>query len=60
MTEERSSYEYAQNRSKGNMNAKNFLIGTLVGGIVGTITALLLAPKQGRNFAEILISRHIF
>ena len=30
-------------------NAKDFLIGTLIGGIVGSLTALLLAPKSGKE-----------
>lgn len=32
-----------------NINAKDFLIGSLVGGIVGTLAALLLAPKSGKE-----------
>lgn len=31
------------------MNAKDFLIGTLVGGLVGASAALLLAPKPGKE-----------
>ncbi len=31
------------------MNTKDFLIGTLVGGIVGATTALFLAPKSGKE-----------
>jgi gas vesicle protein len=46
---ERNSYESSQNRSEGNINAKDFLIGTLIGGIVGSLTALLLAPKSGKE-----------
>jgi gas vesicle protein len=30
-------------------NGKNFLIGTVVGGVVGAVTALLFAPKSGRE-----------
>lgn len=30
-------------------NGKNFLIGTIVGGVVGAVTALLFAPKSGRE-----------
>lgn len=33
----------------GNINAKDFLIGALVGGIVGAATALFLAPKSGKE-----------
>ncbi|MGO4888746.1 YtxH domain-containing protein [Anaerobacillus sp. MEB173] len=32
-----------------NLNTKDFLIGALVGGIVGATTALLLTPKSGRE-----------
>lgn len=31
------------------MNTKDFLIGTLIGGIVGAAAALLLAPKSGKE-----------
>ncbi len=31
------------------MNTKDFLIGTLIGGIVGATTALFLAPKSGKE-----------
>ena len=31
------------------INTKDFLIGALVGGIVGAVTALLLAPKSGKE-----------
>jgi len=34
------------------INAKDFLIGALVGGIVGGITALLFAPKSGKELRE--------
>lgn len=46
---ERNSYETSQNRNEESINAKDFLIGALVGGIVGSLTALLLAPKSGRE-----------
>lgn len=32
-----------------NMNGKDFLIGALVGGIIGAGAALLLAPKSGKE-----------
>ncbi|WP_222115207.1 YtxH domain-containing protein [Bacillus sp. SLBN-3] len=32
-----------------NINSKDFIIGTLIGGIVGAATALLLAPKSGKD-----------
>src|SRR5690554_2266258 len=31
------------------LNAKDFLIGTLVGGLIGASAALLLAPKPGKE-----------
>jgi gas vesicle protein len=46
---ERNSYETSQNKGDGSINAKDFLIGTLIGGIVGSLTALLLAPKSGKE-----------
>ena len=33
--------------SENNMNGKDFLLGVVVGGIIGAATALLLAPKTG-------------
>lgn len=30
-------------------NARNFMIGSLVGGVIGAVTALLFAPKPGRE-----------
>jgi gas vesicle protein len=35
-----------------NMNTKDFLIGALVGGLVGAASALLLAPKTGKELRE--------
>ncbi|EUJ29484.1 hypothetical protein PCORN_09942 [Listeria cornellensis FSL F6-0969] len=34
---------------KDGINVKDFLIGGLIGGIVGSVTALLLAPKSGKE-----------
>lgn len=31
------------------INTKDFMIGTLIGGIIGATTALFLAPKSGRE-----------
>lgn len=40
----------SQNQSEPtNINAKDFIIGTLIGGIVGATTALFLAPKSGKE-----------
>lgn len=33
--------------AENNMNGKDFLLGVVVGGIIGAATALLLAPKSG-------------
>ncbi|CAG9622119.1 YtxH domain-containing protein [Sutcliffiella rhizosphaerae] len=38
--------------NKDGINTKDFLIGTLIGGIVGATTALFLAPKSGRELRE--------
>ncbi|MDA7027268.1 YtxH domain-containing protein [Bacillus sp. CLL-7-23] len=35
--------------SKEGMNTKDFFIGTVIGGVVGALTALLLAPKSGKE-----------
>src|SRR5699024_112884 len=32
-----------------NMNTKDFMVGTLIGGLVGASLALLFAPKSGRE-----------
>ncbi|OIJ10907.1 hypothetical protein BKP35_12510 [Anaerobacillus arseniciselenatis] len=39
------------------MNTKDFIIGALVGGIVGAASALLLAPKSGKELREDLNSQ---
>lgn len=39
------------------INSKDFLIGTLVGGMVGAATALLLAPKSGKDLRNDLNSQ---
>jgi gas vesicle protein len=40
------------NTHEGSINAKDFLIGSLIGGIVGAATALFLAPKSGKELRE--------
>jgi gas vesicle protein len=35
-----------------NINSKDFLIGSLIGGLVGASVALLLAPKSGKELRE--------
>lgn len=37
---------------KQNKSSKSFIVGAIVGGIVGAVTALLLAPKSGKEMRE--------
>lgn len=37
---------------QNNMNGKDFLIGVLVGGIIGASIAMLVAPKSGRELRQ--------
>lgn len=37
------------NQLESSINTKDFIIGALIGGIVGAATALFLAPKSGRE-----------
>lgn len=38
--------------SDSNEYAKGMMLGTIVGGAIGALTALLLAPKSGREFRQ--------
>ncbi|MFC0270330.1 YtxH domain-containing protein [Metabacillus herbersteinensis] len=38
--------------SKDGINSKDFIIGSLVGGIIGAATALFLAPKSGKELRD--------
>ncbi|QGH35356.1 YtxH domain-containing protein [Gracilibacillus salitolerans] len=38
-----------QNEENQNINSKDFLIGSLIGGIVGASLALIFAPKSGKE-----------
>ncbi|UOQ86324.1 YtxH domain-containing protein [Gracilibacillus salinarum] len=38
-----------QNDNAQNINSKDFLIGSLIGGIVGASLALIFAPKSGKE-----------
>lgn len=40
-----------------NSYAKGFLLGSLVGGVVGAVTALLFAPKSGRELRRDIAER---
>lgn len=46
------NYEANPNYDDGSMNTKDFLIGALIGGMVGAATALFLAPKSGKELRE--------
>lgn len=35
--------------AKINSQGSSFLLGTIIGGVVGSVTALMLAPKSGRE-----------
>ena len=53
---ERNCFDSSQNHNDGNINTKDFLLGALVGGIVGSLAALMLAPKSGRELRSDLNS----
>lgn len=38
--------------NNGKMNGKGFLVGALVGATVGAVTALLVAPKSGKEMRK--------
>lgn len=41
-----------QDQNNSNINTKDFIIGTFVGGMIGGFAALLLAPKSGEEFRK--------
>src|SRR4051812_15778421 len=45
---ERNHYE-SNKQTENHMNIKDFFMGALVGGLVGSLAALLLAPKSGKH-----------
>ncbi|KAB8138334.1 YtxH domain-containing protein [Gracilibacillus oryzae] len=45
MTHQQNNYE----ENNQNINSKDFLIGSLIGGIVGASLALIFAPKSGKE-----------
>ncbi len=47
--QDRDQFEQNQRKSEESINTKDFLIGALIGGIVGATTALFLAPKSGKE-----------
>ena len=36
----------------GKNNSKDFIVGSLVGGLIGAVTALFLAPKSGKEIRD--------
>jgi gas vesicle protein len=38
--------------SRSNGSSKGLIIGTLIGGVAGSVTAMLLAPKSGKELRE--------
>jgi gas vesicle protein len=40
-----------------NNNSKGFLWGALVGGVIGSVTALLFAPKQGTELRKDIVDK---
>ncbi|WNS74630.1 YtxH domain-containing protein [Bacillus sp. DTU_2020_1000418_1_SI_GHA_SEK_038] len=49
MSSQERSHEQGQAKSEENINTKDFLIGALIGGMVGAAAALFLAPKSGKE-----------
>jgi gas vesicle protein len=47
--QERSQNDQSQAKSDDSINTKDFLIGALIGGMVGAATALFLTPKSGKE-----------
>ncbi|SHN04671.1 YtxH domain-containing protein [Gracilibacillus kekensis] len=41
--------QHQNNEENQNINSKDFLIGSLIGGIVGASLALIFAPKSGKE-----------
>jgi gas vesicle protein len=48
-TQERTQFDSNQVKTEENINTKDFMIGALIGGMVGAATALFLAPKSGKE-----------
>jgi gas vesicle protein len=46
---ERMNTQTTETRSDDSINSKDFLIGALIGGMVGAAAALFLAPKTGKE-----------
>ncbi|MCM3704850.1 MULTISPECIES: YtxH domain-containing protein [Cytobacillus] len=48
-SQERTQLDSNQVKTEENINTKDFMIGALIGGMVGAATALFLAPKSGKE-----------
>ncbi|KAB2338866.1 YtxH domain-containing protein [Cytobacillus depressus] len=48
-SQERNQSEQSKVNQEENINTKDFLIGALIGGMVGAAAALFLAPKSGKE-----------
>lgn len=46
------SSENNNNNNGNNINSKDFMIGSLIGGLLGASAALLLAPKSGKELRQ--------
>lgn len=49
---ENQENERQENRYQESINTKDFIIGCLIGGMVGAATALFLAPKSGKEIRD--------
>lgn len=48
-SQDRTQFDSNQVKTEENINTKDFMIGALIGGMVGAATALFLAPKSGKE-----------
>lgn len=48
-SQERNQIEQKQSKAEESINTKDFLIGALIGGMVGAAAALFLTPKSGKE-----------
>ncbi|RBP93823.1 gas vesicle protein [Cytobacillus firmus] len=48
-SQDRTQFDSNQAKTDENINTKDFMIGALIGGMVGAATALFLAPKSGKE-----------
>lgn len=50
MTQNEAQRMYEEDRNS--INSKDFIIGVLIGGIIGAATALFIAPKAGKDLRQ--------